>query len=110
MNALVTGHYYRGMARISNAFETWTCGLFHLATLAALAMSIVEQQWIATGVVVLLWLLRFVSVMTVFRRTARDLNENLCCIFPLFDLLRPLWSLMRQIQYLSRKKRDFLRK
>lgn len=73
-------------------------------------MSIVEQQWIVTGIVVLLWLLRFISVMMVFRRTAHDLNENLCCIFPLFDLLRPLWSLVRQTQYLLRKKRDFLRK
>lgn len=110
MNALVTGHYYRGMARISNAFETWTCGLFHLTTIGVLAMSIAEQQWIVTGIVALLWLLRFISVMMVFRRTAHDLNENLCCIFPLFDLLRPLWSLVRQTQYLLRKKRDFLRK
>lgn len=110
MNAMVTGHYYQGMARYSNAFETWTCGLFHLATIGGLAMSIIEQQWIGTGIVALFWLVRFISTMSVFHRTARDLNENLCCIFPLFDLLRPLWSLVRQMQYLLRKKKDFLRK
>lgn len=110
MNAMVTGHYYQGMARFINAIDTWTCGLFHLATISALAFSIIEQQWIGMGLIVLFWLIRFISTMTVFHHTSRDLNENLCCIFPLFDILRPLWSLARQMQYLLRKKKDFLRK
>ena len=36
VNALVTGHYYRGNARIFNSIETWTCALFHLLTLTGL--------------------------------------------------------------------------
>lgn len=110
MNAMVTGHYYRGMARLFNSLETWSCGLFHLATLVGLTIGIIRQEWLETGIIVLLWLVRFLSVMIVFRRTARDLGENLCCVFPLFDLLRPLWSLVRQMQYLLRRKKDFLRK
>lgn len=105
MNAMVTGHYYLGTARFINAIDTWTCGLFHLATISALAFSIIEQQWIGMGLIVLFWLIRFISTMTVFHHTSRDLNENLCCIFPLFDILRPLWSLVRQMQYLLRKRK-----
>ena len=58
------------------------------------------------GLIVLFWLIRFISTMTVFHHTSRDLNENLCCIFPLFDILRPLWSLVRQMQYQLRKKKE----
>lgn len=107
---MVTGHYYQGTARLLNSIETWTCGLFHLASLAGIITSIYTQQWIFAGIILLLWLIRFICEMTVFHHTAKDLQENMCCIFPWFDLVRPLWSLKRQIQYIFHSKTDYMRK
>lgn len=106
----VTGHLYHGWARFSNAFETWTCALFHLITLAGLILSIISFQWIATGVFFLLGLVRFIIQMIVFRNTAKDMQEKLCCVFPVFDLFRPLLSLQLKLLYFMRAKSDFLRK
>ena len=106
----VTGHLYHGWARFSNAFETWTCALFHLITLAGLILSIISFQWIATGVFFLLGLIRFIIQMIVFRNTAKDMQEKLCCVFPVFDLFRPLLSLQLKLLYFMRAKSDFLRK
>lgn len=106
----VTGHLYHGWARFSNAFETRTCALFHLITLAGLILSIISFQWIATGVFFLLGLIRFIIQMIVFRNTAKDMQEKLCCVFPVFDLFRPLLSLQLKLLYFMRAKSDFLRK
>lgn len=106
----VTGHLYHGLARFGNACETWTCALFHLTTLGGLIMSIISMQWIATGILFFLGLIRFITQMIVFRNTAKDMQENLCCVFPVFDLFRPLLSLQIKLLYLMRTKSDFLRK
>lgn len=110
MNQMVTGHYYRGISRLMNSFETLTCILFQWATLAALAVGIIQQEWTGVITAFLLWLIRFVCLMTVFRKTAKDLQENLCCIFPLFDIARPFWSMGMQLRYLFRTKTDFMRR
>lgn len=110
LNLRVTGHYYRGISRLLNSIETLCCALFQLSTLAALVVCILRQWWPGVAVVFLLWLIRFVCLMWVFRKTAHDLQENLCCIFPLFDMGRPLWSLGLQLRYLFRTKSDFLRR
>lgn len=107
---MVTGHYYKGAARILNSLDTWTCALFHLGTFTGIAVGITGRQWIMSGIILLLWLVRFICIMTVFHRTANDLQEKLCCIFPWFDLIRPVWSLKKQIQYLFHSKKDFMRK
>lgn len=110
MNLRVTGHYYRGCSRLLNSVETWSCALFQLSTLTALTVCIFRQWWPEVIVLFLLWLIRFVCLMWVFRTTAREWKENLCCIFPLFDIGRPLWSLSLQLRYLFRTKTDFLRR
>ncbi len=52
LNAMATGHYYRGAAPFLNALETWTCGLFHLSFMIALAVSLLSHEWILAGIVV----------------------------------------------------------
>lgn len=106
----VTGHYYRGMAPLLNAVDTWSLFFFHVCTLAGLISAILTSDWIGLAVIFLIGLIRFVCSMTVLRRTARALGEKMCCIFPLFDLIRPWWSLQEQLRYLFRCKQDFLRR
>lgn len=110
MNHLVTGHYYKGVSRLMNAIETGTCILFQLTTLCALALSIFQQWRTGVAIAFLLWLIRFACLMMVFRNTAKDLQENLCCIFPFFDMARPFWSIGMKIRYLFRTKTDFMRR
>lgn len=110
VNALVTGHYYRGNARIFNSIETWTCALFHLLTLTGLIYCILNRAWIETGIIGASWLIRFVSYMTVMKQTSNDLQEDFCCSLPFYDLFRPLYSLQIRLQYWLRDKSDFLRK
>lgn len=110
MNAMVTAGYYKGVVPYLNALDTWTCGLFHFLTVVAVIACLVENQFVMAGIAFGLWLIRFVCAMTVFRLVSKDMHENLCCIFPLFDLVRPLWSLTRRVQYLFRHKSDFMRR
>lgn len=110
MNAMVTAKYYRGIAPYLNAIDSWTCGLFHLLTVVAIAFCLIEQQWVIAGIALGLWLIRFICAMTVYRLTSKAMRESLCCVFPLFDLFRPLWSLTRRAQYLFRRKSDFMRR
>lgn len=110
VNALVTGHYCRGNARIFNSIETWTCALFHLLTLTGLIYCILNRAWIETGIIGAGWLIRFVSYMTVMKQTSNDLQEDFCCSLPFYDLFRPLYSLQIRLQYWLRDKSDFLRK
>ena len=106
----VTGHYYHGWSGFSNALETWTCALFHLAVLSGISMSIIEKQWIITGLIGICWVIRFVSAMTVFKKTATDMGEDLCCYLPIFDLFRPWFSFTAKLRYWSRSQADFSRK
>lgn len=106
----VTGRYYQGGVGYWNAVDTGSSVLFGLCTLAGLAISIWQQLWICTAVIAAVWVIRFVCAMTVWRRASKALGERLCCAFPLFEWLRPWWSLQTQLQYVFRHKQDFLRK
>ena len=106
----VTGHYYRGNARLFNALETWTCALFHLSILGGISMSIIEQQWILTGIIGLIWAIRFVSAMVVFKKTATAMGEDLCCYLPVYDLFRPWYSFTAKMRYVHRTRTDYIRK
>ncbi|WP_300729707.1 glycosyltransferase [uncultured Bacteroides sp.] len=110
MNYMVTSHYYKGSAKFWNGLETWTCALFHLIVIGGLTMSIIEQQWIVGGIILLCWIIRFTLFLLVLNKAAHDLQEKIGCILPLFDILRPIWSLQKQLQYRFRDKRDFIRK
>lgn len=106
----VTGHFYKGFARTLNSIETWSCTLFHLSVIGGIVMGIIEQQWILLAVVLICWILRFISVMHVFNQTAKALKEDLHYYLPLFDLLRPWYSFRTRIRYLLRTKSDYIRK
>lgn len=110
VSRLVTGNFYKGTARFMNGLETWTCALFHLFTIGGLVLSISCHEWIFTAIIAVLWLIRFILTMVIFQKTAHATGEKSCCIFPIFDWLRPLWALQIKIHYWRRTKTDFLRK
>lgn len=106
----VTGHFYKGFARTFNSLETWACALFHMSVIAGVATSILEQQWILLGVVLLCLIIRLFSVTHVFNQTAKDLGEDFRYYFPLYDLLRPWYSFRAKTRYWLRTKSDYIRK
>lgn len=106
----VTGHFYKGYSNLLNGIETWSCTLFHLAVAAGLCMSILEQQWWFLGGIVLCWLIRFIVVTNVFRKTAKSLGEDLNYFLPLYDILRPWYSYRAKMRYLLRTRTDYIRK
>lgn len=108
---MVTGHFYRGGGiRLLNALDTWTCVLFHLATLGGVVVSSMNQQWMTLIAFFSLWVVRLFCEIVVLKKSANDLNEKLGCVFLLFDLVRPWWSMWTWLQYTFRNKRDFMRK
>lgn len=106
----VTGHYYKGLARLINSFETWTCALFHLSVLGGFVMGTIEKQWILMGIIALCWLIRFITVMNVFSKTAKVMGENLRYYLPVYDLCRPWFSFTAKMRYFCRTKTDYIRR
>ena len=106
----VTGHYYKGGARLLNSLETWACTLFHVSTIAGITMSILEKQWLLLAIVVFCWLIRLIIVCNVFSKTAKALGENIRYYFPIYDLCRPWFSFCAKLRYLSRNKTDYIRR
>lgn len=106
----VTGHYYKGHARALNSLETWCCTLFQLAVLAGIGISITERQWILLAIIVLCWLIRFITTFLVFNKTAKAMGEDLHYYLPLYDLCRPWFSYRAKMRYLLRTKADYIRK
>lgn len=110
MGTMATAHFLRGMAPRLNAFETLTCGLFHLMCLATLTVGVMDKQWIPAGVTAACWLIRQLTVMHVWYHTAWDLKEKFGFFLPVFDICRPLGSLIRHIRFWACRKDAFLRK
>lgn len=106
----VTGKYYKGCARALNSLETWVCTLFSLSTLAGLIMGIIEKQWILLGIIALCWLIRFITITSVFSKTAKAMGENLRYYLPLYDLCRPWYSFRSKMSYIFRTRIDYIRR
>ena len=106
----VTGHFYKGNARFLNSLETWICFLFHATFLVGLSMCIIEQQWILLGISFVCWLIRFLTVTNVLKKTAKALKEDLHYSLAFYDFCRPWYSYRAKMRYLLRTKADYIRK
>ena len=107
----MTSRYFKGMSRYLMGFETCSRLLFFLATTACLAYGIWAQDWIMVGIASFLWLLRFIILLVVFRKTSLALNERkfYSTLF-LFDWMQPLWNLRFKLQQRTIRKTEFMRK
>lgn len=112
INYMATAHFYRGVQRYLSGFETTTRLLFHAAWIAALVIGTVHFHWLAAGLALLLFALRYTLQALIVNQTAKDLGEKRRYFFtlPVFDILQPMQSLRWKLYCLLRKKSDFLRK
>lgn len=106
----VTGNHYKGTARVSNSLETWSAWLFNLSVIAALCIGILNKEWIFTSCIFAAWLIRTITTMTVFYKTAKAMGEKVSAYIFVYDFMRPLYSLSLKIGYITRHKSDYMRK
>lgn len=106
----VTGNHYKGTARVSNSLETWSAWLFNLSVIAALCIGILNKEWIFTSCIFAAWLIRTITTMTVFYKTAKAMGEKVSAYLFVYDFMRPLYSLSLKIGYITRHKSDYMRK
>ena len=80
--------------------------------MATLATGILNFHWLAAGIALFTWILRFVLQAIIVNKTAGDLDDRrrYYWTLPVFDMLQPLQSLRWKLYCLFRKKSDFLRK
>lgn len=108
---LATSRYYHGMQRFLMGFETTSRLLFLAACIATIAYSIIVQQWVALGVAVLAYILRYVMQMVIINRTASDMGEKKYYFtLPLFDVIQPIDVLNFKLFRKLRGKGDFMRR
>jgi uncharacterized ion transporter superfamily protein YfcC len=107
----MTSRYFKGMSRYLMGFETCSRLFFLLAIIACLVYGILSQDWIMVGIASFLWLLRFIILLVVFRKTSLALNERkfYSTLF-LFDWMQPLWNLRFKLQQRTIRKTEFMRK
>ena len=107
----MTSHYFKGISRYVMGFETCSRLLFFLAIIACLVYGIWIQDWITVGIASCLWLIRFILLLVVFRKTSIALGERkFYSTLLLFDWMQPLWNLRFKIQQRARRKDEFMRK
>ena len=107
----MTSRYFKGMNRYLMGFETCSRLFFLLAIIACLVYGILTQDWIMVGIASFLWLLRFIILLVVFRKTSLALYERkfYSTLF-LFDWMQPLWNLRFKLQQRTIRKTEFMRK
>jgi glycosyltransferase involved in cell wall biosynthesis len=107
----MTSHYFKGISRYVMGFETCSRLLFFLAIIACLVYGIWIQDWITVGIASFLWLIRFILLLVVFRKTSIALNERkFYTTLLLFDWMQPLWNFRFKIQQRAIRKDEFMRK
>lgn len=108
---MTTSRFFKGSARYLMGFETCSRLVFYVTVIATLLTGILRHQWIAVGIALLLWTVRFIIQLAVFGKTCKDLGERrFYALLPLFDILQPMWNFGFKLQRRMRKKDEFLRK
>ncbi|WP_455673717.1 glycosyltransferase [Phocaeicola sp.] len=108
---MATSHFFKGSARYLMGWETCSRLLFHITIIATIVIGIWLHQWIMAGIALLLWILRFVMQLLVFRKASKDLGERkFYALLPVFDVLQPMWNFNFKLQRMMRRKAEFLRK
>lgn len=108
---MATSRLFKGTARYLIGFETCSRLLFYITTIATIIISTILHQWIIAGIALLLWTLRYVLQLVVFRKASTYLGERkFYALFPVFDILQPIWNLGFKLQRRIRRKDEFMRR
>ena len=107
----LTSRLYKGFSRYLMGFETCTRLLFLLMVIVCIVYGILTQSWIVLGTAIMLWLLRYLMQVMVFRKTSIALGERkFYSTLLLFDWMQPLWNLRFKLSQRFRRKDEFMRK
>ena len=107
----MTSRYYQGKDRYLVGFETCSRLLFLVAIIACLVFGILTQNWMTAGFASLLWLLRYLLQIAVFRKTSIALGERkFYSTLLLFDWMQPLWNFRIKLLQRFKRKEEFMRK
>lgn len=107
----MTSRLYKDSSRYQMGFETCSRLLFLFLTIVCIVYGILTQNWMTVGVATLLWLLRFIMLTMVFRKTSLALGERKFFLsLLLFDWMQPLWNLHFKFLLHSRRKDEFMRR
>lgn len=108
---MATSRLFKGTARYLIGFETCSRLLFYITTIATIIISTILHQWIIAGIALLLWTLRYVLQLVVFRKASTYLGERkFYALLPVFDILQPIWNLGFKLQRRIRRKDEFMRR
>ena len=107
----LTSRLYKGFSRYLIGFETCTRLLFLVLVFVCIVYGIITQSWIVLGTAIMLWLLRYLMQVMVFRKTSIALGERkFYSTLLLFDWMQPLWNLRFKLSQRFRRKDEFMRK
>ena len=111
LNYTMTSSLYKGFSRYLMGLETCTRLLFLMTVIACMVYGIFTLSWLVLGAGILLWLLRFLMQILVFRKTSIALDERkFYSTLLLFDWMQPLWNFRFKLQQRMRRKDEFMRK
>lgn len=109
---MATARFYKGSQRWLLGLETATRLLFYVACLSGIVFGILSFHWLAAGLALLLWIVRYSAQAYVINKTVNEMGDNRSYYFtlPVFDIIRPLQSLKFRLYRLYRRKGDFMRR
>ena len=109
---MATARFYKGSQRWLLGLETATRLFFYVACLSGIVFGILSFHWLAAGLALLLWIVRYSAQAYVINKTANEMGDNRSYYFtlPVFDIIRPLQSLKFRLYRLYRRKGDFMRR
>lgn len=109
---MATARFYKGSQHWLLGLETATRLLFYVACLSGIVFGILSFHWLAAGLALLLWIVRYSAQAYVINKTANEMGDNRSYYFtlPVFDIIRPLQSLKFRLYRLYRRKDDFMRR
>ena len=107
----LTSRLYKGFSRYLMGFETCTRLLFLLMVIVCIVYGILTLSWVVLGAGIILWLLRFLMQMMVFRKTSIALGERkFYSTLLLFDWMQPLWNFRLKLSQRFSRKDEFMRR
>lgn len=111
LNYHLTSRLYKGFSRYLMGFETCTRLLFLLMVIVCIVYGILTQSWIVLGTAIMLWLLRYLMQVMVFRKTSIALGERkFYSTLLLFDWMQPLWNFRLKLSQRFSRKDEFMRR
>ena len=111
LNYHLTSRLYKGFSRYLMGFETCTRLLFLLMVIVCTVYGILTQSWIVLGAAIMLWLLRYLMQVMVFRKTSIALGERkFYSTLLMFDWMQPLWNFRLKLSQRFSRKDEFMRR